>query len=118
MTKMIIMAKMIMEANKASLENANTSPATVIKGAGSSISTVAEKAICIWLTSLVLRVINDAAPNLLKSLIEKSCTLRNIAPRMSLPNAVEIYVEVNVPQIEKTAVDSATISISLPVFHT
>ena len=96
MTKAIIanINPSIVNASNRFLENARINPAIVINGAGSSISTIMENATCICVTSLVLRVMREAAPNRLKSLIENSCAFRNKAPLISFPMLVDIAVDV------------------------
>lgn len=85
-----IISPNMMKARSLFLEKARISPAMVMKGAGSSIWTRAENACWIWTTSLVLRVIMEAAPNRLKSFAENDWTLKNKRLRISLPIPVAI----------------------------
>ncbi len=57
---------------------------------GAAISSVQDIStrICTWVTSLVIRVINEGAPNRATSCAEKSVTRWNSAPRTSRPKAM------------------------------
>ena len=85
-------APMIENASRVSLENARINPATVMTGAGRSISMAAIYACWIWVMSLVHRVIMDAVPNRLNSFRDSDWDFWNRAFRISLPMIEKIHV--------------------------
>ena len=66
-------------------------PPTIMIGALTNSVQSMTTSICICCTSLVMRVISDAAPKLLTSAVANDVTRRKSAPRTSRPNAIAAF---------------------------
>ncbi len=75
----------------ASSRTAMITPPTTVMGAAMSRVHVMSTSICTWVTSLVIRVINDGAPNPATSWAENPVTRWNSSPRTSRPKAMPTF---------------------------
>ena len=99
-----------------SIEYAKNRPETVIIGAGNTNWININTDWPIKVISLVLLVIIDAVPILLKSFIDKSCDFINTASLISLQNPDERFADTLQTNTADKAVIPATIIIIKPVF--
>ena len=91
-----------------------TPPTIVIGAAMSSVHDISTS-ICTWVTSLVMRVISDGAPNAATSWAEKSVTRWNSALRTSRPNAIATREPKYTAAIANTTCTNVTSSMTPPV---
>ncbi len=97
-----------------SSRSAITTPPTIMIGAETAIVQAISTSICTWVTSLVLRVIRDGAPNSCTSRLEKVPTRWNTAARRSRPRLIEVLAPNQTAQTDATTWTSVTASIMPP----
>ncbi len=99
-----------------SLETAMIIPPIHIIGALTIMRNIMKVTVCIWLMSLVVRVINVAVPISLNSCNEKSSTREKTLLRSILPNPTEVRADKKLAVIAQTVPSAVMSSISPPIF--
>ncbi len=97
-----------------SSRSAITTPPTIMIGAETAMVQAISTSICTWVTSLVLRVISEGAPNSWTSRFEKVPTRWKMAVRTSRPRLIDVRAPNQTALTDATTWTSVTISIIPP----
>ncbi len=100
-----------------SWRTARITPPTIVIGAAMSSVHDISTSIWTWVTSFVMRVINDGAPNAATSWAEKSVTRWNRVLRTSRPNAIATRAPKYTAVIANATCTKVMTSMSPPVFQ-